>query len=98
MYNHFKISETEGTILEFEDLLHVELKGDNLMAFKNAWELVLAGLKTTPSEEIMESLVRRQLERSVQLRELMSLYNQDIVQRGDKRSYERLMKMWTAHL
>ena len=68
------------------------------MAFKNAWELVLAGLKSTPSEEIMESLFRRQLERSVQLKELMSLYNQDIVQRGDKRSYERLMKMLTAHL
>ena len=39
-------------LLEVQDLLKVELKGDNLMGFRNDWDFTLGGLETIPSEDI----------------------------------------------
>ena len=33
VYDHYNISETEGSLFELQDLLKVTLKGDNLRAF-----------------------------------------------------------------
>ena len=98
IYKEMKVSETEGALLEFEDLLKVELKGDNLLGLKNNWDFVLASLKTRPSDDVLESLFRRQLQRSQQLKETMALYNQDIVQKGVKRSYKKLESMLNSYL
>ena len=98
IYQHFRLSEAEGSILEFNDLLSVELRGDNLMAFKNDWEMVMSGLKVIPSAAILESLVLKQLQKSHQLKDMLALYHQDVVHRGEARSYERIMKMVTSHL
>ena len=62
-------------------------------ASSTIWELVLNGVKEVPSEEILESLVRRQLAKSTQLTMMMELYNQDVTQRGEPRSYQKLITM-----
>ena len=56
IFNHYKVSATEGAILESEDLLAVEFKLDNTRAFINDWEMTLAGLKSLHTSEILESL------------------------------------------
>ena len=56
IYEHFRLSEVEGSLLEFEDLMSVELKGDNLVAFENDWDMHLSGIKTVPSEYVLETL------------------------------------------
>ena len=56
-----KISEIEGAILEFSDLLAVELRGDNLTAHLNDWEGVLAVIDKRPTDEVLESLFLKQL-------------------------------------
>ena len=43
IYERFKLPTEDGAIFEFEDLLQVELRGDNLRAFQNDWEFVLSG-------------------------------------------------------
>ena len=53
LYQRFKLSEAEGAILEFGDLLEVKLKGDNLRGFLNAWEFTLLSLKQMPSDAIV---------------------------------------------
>jgi len=98
IYKHYKVSEIEGALLSFEDLLHVSLKGDNVRAFVNEWEAVIIALKPIPEENVLESLFRRQLEASSQLKETMALYNLGITQRGEERSYQRLMSMAKTHL
>ena len=43
-------------------MLNITLKGDNLMAFQNDWEMGLSGLDVTPPEYILESLYKKQLD------------------------------------
>ena len=56
------------------------------------------GLKELPSESILESLFRRQCEKDDGLKEMLALYNQDVTQRGEPRSYSKLKTMVETHL
>ena len=82
----------------FEDLLALELKGDNLQQFSNSWEMVLAGIKEVPTEDILESLYKRQLQKSTQLEKAIALYDDNILHNGEKKSYERLCTIVRSHL
>ena len=87
-------------VLEFQDLLAVELKGENIRALVTDWEMCLAGMKDchVPAPAVMESHFRRQLEKSEALRETLALYNLDITQEGASPSYDTLMSMVKSHL
>ena len=60
--------------------------------------MVLAGLKELPSEKVLESLFRRQLESCEQLTQMLALYNQDVTMNEKPKSYERLLAMVKVHL
>ena len=64
--------------MEFTDLLDVELVGDNLQAFENDWESVWEGMKELPTESVAEGLYKRQLEKWVQLKAKLELYEHEI--------------------
>ena len=98
IYEHFRTCEIEGSLLEFEDLLGVTLRGDNLVAFENDWDTCLTGLKHVPPENILESLFRKQLEQSTQLKGMMTLYQQDYTQKSEPRSYLKLRSMLKSHI
>eukprot|EP00973_Karenia_brevis_P040050 5531109-Karenia_brevis.AAC.1 len=61
VYHHYELFATEGAVLEFSDMIKVELQSDNLIAFMKAWEYCLIGMKTIPPSDIMESLFLKQL-------------------------------------
>ena len=44
LYDHYRIRQEEGAMLEFGDLIHLTLKGDNLLAFQNGWEITLSSI------------------------------------------------------
>ena len=85
------MSETEGAILEFEDLLNVRLHGDNIQKYINDWEMTISGLNKVPNEEVLESLFFGQLKKSTQLEGAIALYRQDVTQKGESKSYPKLM-------
>ena len=98
IYERFKLSTEDGAILEFEDLLQVELKGDNVRAFQNDWEFLLSGLRHLPTPGIMESLYRKQLNESTQMKGMLQLYEQEITLGRTTHSYETLYNLVTAYL
>ena len=51
MFKHFQIADLDTSMLEFNDLLVLELKGDNLRAFDTAWDDTLLGMRSIPDEE-----------------------------------------------
>ena len=60
----FKLYESEGAGLEWEQILYVEMKNDNIEDFLNIWEATLAQLSlgTVPNAEVqLEALLQRQL-------------------------------------
>ena len=80
------------------DLFALSLKGDNVRQFVNQWNATLNNLQTVPDDTTLECLFRTQLEKSTQFKEMMTLIDQDIVHRGEKKSYKTLMHSVQAHL
>ena len=40
-HEHCRISDVEGEVMDFRDLLAVSMRGDNLQAFLSDWESVI---------------------------------------------------------
>ena len=98
MYENFRVSEVEGSLLELDDFMQISLVGDNLFKFDADWTYGLENVRRRPDDETLESLYKKQLEKSHQLKSAMSLYKHDLIHNGKEKSYERLRVMVRAHL
>ena len=98
LYDYFKVSTNDGVLLDWEEILQVTLKGDNLSQFLTDWETTLLNIQDPPTDSMLEGLLRNQLEKSEQLKNSMSLYWQDITQRGEEKSYEKLLTTLRTHI
>ena len=76
-------------MLDWDELLSIELKGDNIEQFLSDWESTLLGISGLPDAKFLETLFRRQLDKSEQLKNAMSLYWQDITQGGESKFYDK---------
>ena len=45
VYQHFRITETEGHIMDFQDLMSVKMYGDDMNGFFMGWESVMVNMK-----------------------------------------------------
>ena len=90
VYNHFKLKDTDGAMLEYRDLTNVTMKGDNLQAFINDWDYVMLGVKDVPGEKMLEEMFRTQLQKCSSMQTHMALYEQDVLFKRQVRSYENL--------
>ena len=61
------LSEVDGAMLEWEELLSVELKGDNLQQFENDWSAVCLVVRELPDDKFLDTTYRKQLDKSNQL-------------------------------
>ncbi len=97
LYQHFKISQAEGSLLEFQDLLNVKLQGDGLRTFLNDWDSVLLAMAQEPPVEILETLFRLQIQRYQPLRDQLAYYDRLDHGHAD-RSYAFLISAARRHL
>ena len=98
MFQHFQINDMEHSMLEFTDLLALELKGDNLRAFDTEWDNTLLGMKEVPDEKYLENLYRKQVKKSKQFEVLFTQLESDHLLRGRPRSYLDLKSLARHHL
>lgn len=56
VYARFRISEAEGSIVDFPDLMQVKLHDDQLVTLLNSLAYVLGAMQTLPPGNILESL------------------------------------------
>ena len=63
LYEHFKISETDGALLEWDAIMNVGLKGDNLGQFLSYWENTLLNISGMPEERILETVPKAALQK-----------------------------------
>ena len=85
-------------MLEFSDLMALELKGDSLRGFDAEWDNVLLGMKEIPEEKYLENLYRNQAKTSRQLELLYTQMETDVLLRGQPRSYSALNHIVRHHL
>jgi hypothetical protein len=92
VYDLFKLSDVDGAMLNWDDIIRVELKmpGDNVKQFLNYWDTTCANINNLPDIEFMESMFRRQLEKSIVLKPVLALYWQGITQNKEPKDYKKL--------
>ncbi len=73
-YQHCKIREVDGQMLDFQDLLAVHMVGDELRRFTSDWEMTLTGMRELPELDVLEALFRRQIAKHPGFREHMAHY------------------------
>ena len=93
IYDYLKISGTSEALLDFNDLLRVQLKSDNVQGFDTKWDEVLLSMTEVPDEDTLEKVYKKQVHYSEELKPLMALYQRDTVQIGEAASYSRLKEV-----
>ena len=89
---YFKVSDTDESFLDLNEILKVELKNDNVQLFHTRWDETIIATKKQPDDDMLGHLCYRQLQLSEQLKPSLSLYIQDTVQKYEPRDYIRLNK------
>ena len=71
---YFKVSDTDESVLDLNEILKVEMKNDNAQSFNTRWEETVIAMKYDPDDEIWDFVYHRQLQLSEQLKSLLPLY------------------------
>ena len=56
-YRHFRVTEAEGHIRDFRDLMDVKIRGDDLKAILAEWEITLTGMQQRAQSSIFRGHV-----------------------------------------
>ena len=59
-HDHFKISDTDGTVLDLSDYFKVELRNASQQSFDTQWDETIIAMRKYADEEILENLHFRQ--------------------------------------
>ena len=93
IYEYFQMTGTHETLLDFTDLTGGKLRGDDVLGFDTNWNEVLLSIYEMPPDSIVESSHRTQLKESDQLRNVLAMYDMEILQKEMPPSYQRLKSM-----
>ena len=89
---HFKISNSEGSLLEFEYLMSLQLVRQDLRKFQTDWDEMLASVRDVPGESVLEPLYLAQLEQCAILRGRLLAY-EFLEPTSQDKTYEALHKL-----
>ena len=88
---YFKTNEEVGSLYSVEDLLKVNLLGDELSSFIHNWESVIAGMSHIPDEVTLRDILLRQIRKSSRMKYDLEIY--DRAKEGSKEhSYNFLVQ------
>ena len=72
---HFKTNEEVGSLYSVEDLLKVNMVGDDLTSFLHNWESVSAGMSHVPEEMVLRDILLRQIRKSSRMKYDLEIYD-----------------------
>ena len=93
IYDYFKVSDTDESVLDLNDILKVEFKTDNIQSFNARWDENIIAIEKQPGDEILDNFCHRQVQQAEQSKPWLSLYIQDTVQNSESEDNTRLQKM-----
>ena len=98
IYEHYRISGADGTVLDISGLLNAELRGDSEQTFDTVWDETIIAMLKQLHGELLDNLNFLQLEESDLLKHLVPLHIQDTVRKSEPKSYTELKRMVSRHL
>ena len=55
-YEDFKVSDTDESVLDFNEILKVEFKKDNALSLNTRWDETIIAMQKQPDEEVLDNL------------------------------------------
>ena len=55
-YEDFKVSETDESVLDFNEILKVEFKKDNALSLNTRWDETIIAMQKQLDEEVLDNL------------------------------------------
>ena len=93
IYDYFRVTGANDTVLDYADLFSVTLHDDNIEEFDTRWDEVLLSMSKIPSDDILESLCKLRIRESAQLKNVLELYDMEIHQKISMPNYQKLKTM-----
>ena len=90
IYEHFRISDADVTVLDISGLLNSELRGDSEQTFDTVWDETIIAMLKQLHGELLDNSNFMQLEESDLLKHLVALHIQDTVRKSEPKSYTKL--------
>ena len=93
IYDYFRVTGAQDTVLDYADLFSATLHVDNIQDFDTRWDEVLLSMSKIPSDEILESLYKLRIRESDQFKTVWELYDMEIHQNISMPNYQKLKTM-----
>ena len=98
IYQEYRRNAVEVGMTEFRDLQNLRLKGNNLRAFVDEWDLCLNGMQNVPPLAIQQTLFEDQVKQCRHFEGTYELYITKCTHDGLENNYESLREYVLAHL
>ena len=63
-FESLKVSDTDESVLDLNEILKVEMKNDNMQPFSTRWDETIIAMMKQPDVEILGNLYHHQLQQS----------------------------------
>ena len=90
IYEYFRTTGACGAVQGLADLVSMTLQNDDVQNFDVRWDHALLTVSEMPSDVILEGLYKSTLQNSVQLRTLMTLYDQEVAPNNGTPNHQQL--------
>ena len=98
VFQEYKRNPVEVGMTEFRDLQNLRLKGENLRAFIDEWDMCLDGMVTQPTPAVKETLFEDQIRQCRHFETTFELYVTKCTHDGLERGYATLREWVLAYL
>ena len=99
IYDQFEISDTNGAVLDFSDLLKIELKNDNVQSFDTGWdEKIIAMTRKPRPMRSWRTCTSGSLNKGMSSNRCLLCTYTGTVQKGKETSYTQVKRMGSRHL
>ena len=98
VFQDYKRPELDIAMLDFDDLMAHEIKGENLSAYINKLDKILLQIVERPSDAILESLLLKNVRKCAHFAPVLALYEYEHLHKGGPKSYESLLQVVRNHI
>ena len=81
IYNHFRVTGAQDTVLDYADLFSTTLRNENVQEYDTKWDENLLSMTKIPSDDILERLYKLIIRESAQHKTVLEVHDMDIHQK-----------------
>ena len=98
VFNEYKRNDVEVGMTDFEDLMNLRIRGNNLELFVAEWDRCLFGMRDQPAANIKLSLFKDQVIQCTHFSSAFLVWKTLCTHQGEEKAYEKLHEYVLAHL